>query len=179
MASDKIGEYYDKETGAPKRKFVPIQDIRSDTISFEQILLQKLNRLDNLFSEAAESLDRKKLRRLKTELENFSAWVYTIGSEEKKIELQKALSALRLRIAAAWGFGADPNRSRRWDIFLMLKDYFSVLKIYSMSYGRILPHENRVLLVGKGVFEEKALLKKIIEIEPVRPKKAFRKAETK
>jgi len=42
MSNKLMGENYDKVTGA--KQFVPVADIRADTISFEQILLQKINR---------------------------------------------------------------------------------------------------------------------------------------
>jgi len=166
-----LGENYNKITG--QKQFVPVADIRSDTISFEQILLQKLTGLDNRFSEASESLNKKKIRRLKTELENFNGWVITLGTDAKRADFYDRILPLKIEIAGLWGQGEDPIRANRWELFLAMKDYFSVLKIYSMSYGRILPHDNKVLLVGKGVFDEEYLLKHIGEMKPTKLKKAF------
>jgi len=171
MSNKLMGENYDKVTGA--KQFVPVADIRADTISFEQILLQKINHLDTLFSETSETLDRKKIRRIKTDLENFYAWILSIGSDYNRNRLSNALIKLKIKIASLWGSGVDPDRQNRWEIFLAMKDYFSVLKTYAISYGRILPHEKNVLLVGHGVYDREFLYKNIEKLKPIRPQKAF------
>jgi hypothetical protein len=143
------------------RKYTPVEEIHSDKLSFEHILLARMQRVDSISEKYARTKDVSYLREFFTALENYYGFILTLGTQKDIARLHGRIMPLRKRVRAMWGYRAIPPREQREECFAMMVDLWNVLRGYSMSQGRIVPTTEMVLLTGVGVFSDDDIMEVI------------------